>query len=218
MAVRVRTALSQGGFALKRLTAVGFAWLAYGAICTGNRLVHGWTGFAPDIPRTWDDEAIATLEVPLANPVGSPKHVSADYYYRIPVPAIYKSYPVYAPGHEPAGYMDRLRGQEPVILWDSAGQSTLAQRRVVSQHVRAQRLVRHARGLVRSASDPRRLCADRLEAIRTTGVRSERASVWAHAAGSGSACSHRVPEDVVGKLVLTGPSKIRLRVLLCAQS
>jgi hypothetical protein len=156
MAVRVRTALSQGGFALKRLTAVGFAWLAYGAICTGNRLVHGWTGFAPDIPRTWDDEAIATLEVPLANPVGSPKHVSADYYYRIPVPAIYKSYPVYAPGHEPAGYMDRLRGQEPVILWDSAGQSTLAQRRVVSQHVRAQRLVRHARGLV----DPRRIRDD----------------------------------------------------------
>ena len=106
---------------MKRLTAVGFALLAYGAICSSNRLVHGWTGLAPDMPRTWDDEAIATLEVPLANPVGSPKHVSADYYYRIPVPAIYKSYPVYAPGHEPAGYMDRLRGQEPVILWDSAG-------------------------------------------------------------------------------------------------
>jgi hypothetical protein len=43
----------------------------------------------PAIPRTWDDEAIATLEVPLANPVGSPKHAPADYYYRIPVPPIY---------------------------------------------------------------------------------------------------------------------------------
>src|SRR4030095_12050278 len=70
------------------------------------------------IPKTWDDEAIGTLEVPLANPVGSPKHVSADYYYRIPVPAIYKNYPVYAPGREPPGYMDRLRAQEPVIVWD----------------------------------------------------------------------------------------------------
>src|SRR4030095_2945000 len=75
---------------------------------------------AAAIPNTWDDEAIATLEVPLANPVGSPKHVSADYYYRIPVPAIYKSYPVYAPGREPPGYLDRLRGQEPVIVWDDA--------------------------------------------------------------------------------------------------
>src|SRR4030095_7702264 len=74
---------------------------------------------AAAIPNTWDDEAIATLEVPLANPVGSPKHVSADYYYRIPVPAIYKSYPVYAPGHEPPGYMDRLKGQEPVLVLEA---------------------------------------------------------------------------------------------------
>jgi len=59
---------------------------------------------ARNIPKTWDDEAIATLEIPLADPVGSPRHVSADYYYRIPVAPIYKSYPVYAPGHEPPGY------------------------------------------------------------------------------------------------------------------
>ena len=76
---------------------------------------------APAIPKTWDDEAIATLELPLADPVGSPKQVSAEYYYRIPVPPIYKGYPVYAPGHEPDGYMDWLRRQEPVIVWDEAG-------------------------------------------------------------------------------------------------
>jgi hypothetical protein len=56
--------------------------------------------------------------VPLADSIGSPKHVSADYYYRIPVRPIYKSYPVYAPGQEPSGYMDWLKQQEPVILWD----------------------------------------------------------------------------------------------------
>jgi hypothetical protein len=39
------------------------------------------SAIAPAIPKTWDDEAIATLEVPLANPVGSPKHVSADYLF-----------------------------------------------------------------------------------------------------------------------------------------
>jgi hypothetical protein len=73
------------------------------------------------IPKTWDDKAMATLEVPLANPVGSPKHASADYYYRIPVRPIYKSYPVYAPGHEPPGYLDWLKQQEPVIVWDDSG-------------------------------------------------------------------------------------------------
>ena len=57
--------------------------------------------FSPVIPKTWDDAAIATLEVPLANPIGSPKHVPASYYYKIPVLPIYKSYTVYAPGHEP---------------------------------------------------------------------------------------------------------------------
>lgn len=37
-------------------------------------------GFTPDIPKMWDDAAMATLEIPLANPIGSPKHVPADYY------------------------------------------------------------------------------------------------------------------------------------------
>ena len=78
-------------------------------------------GFRPNVPRTWDDAAMATLEVPLANPIGSPKHVSADYYYKIPVRPIYKQYPIYAPGHEPPGYMEWLKKQEPVIVWDDAG-------------------------------------------------------------------------------------------------
>ena len=75
------------------------------------------------IPKTWDDAAMAALQVPLANPIGSPRNVSVDYYYRIPVRPIYKSYPVYAPGHEPLGYMDWLRQQDPAILWDDAGRS-----------------------------------------------------------------------------------------------
>src|ERR1700730_5928902 len=56
--------------------------------------------------------------VPLTDASASPRQVSADYYYRIPVRAIYKNYPVYAPGHEPPGYLDWLRKQEPVIVWD----------------------------------------------------------------------------------------------------
>ena len=60
--------------------------------------------FRPAIPKTWDDQAMAALEVPLADPAGSPVHVSADYYYSITERPIYKSYPVYGPGKEPPGY------------------------------------------------------------------------------------------------------------------
>ena len=73
------------------------------------------------IPRTWDDAAVATHEVPLADSAASPRHVSSDYYYRIPVRPIPKGYPVYAPGREPAGYLDWLKRQDPVIAWDDKG-------------------------------------------------------------------------------------------------
>ncbi len=59
--------------------------------------------FSPAIPRTWDAEALATLEVPLPNHEFSPKAVPVDYYYKIPVRPIYRGYPVYAPGKEPPG-------------------------------------------------------------------------------------------------------------------
>jgi hypothetical protein len=81
--------------------------------------------FFPSIPKTWDDQAMALLEVPLADPSASPKHASAEYYYRIPVRPIYKNYPVYAPGHEPPGYIEWLKQQEPVILWDDKDHAPL---------------------------------------------------------------------------------------------
>jgi hypothetical protein len=76
--------------------------------------------FHATVPRVWDDQAIATVEVPLVNPAGSPKHVSSGYYYRIPVRPVYQSYQVYAPGHEPPGYMEWLKRQEPKVVWDDA--------------------------------------------------------------------------------------------------
>ncbi|MBV8571502.1 MAG: hypothetical protein JO319_12870 [Acidobacteriaceae bacterium] len=109
LTVRIKLAASL----LFTLTAVSLArgrWSQESAI-----------GFLPEIPKTWDDAAIATLEVPLADPVGSPKHVPADYYYEIPVRPIYKEYPVYALGREPPGYMEWLKQQEPVVLWDAKG-------------------------------------------------------------------------------------------------
>lgn len=58
-------------------------------------------GYVPAVPKMWNDQAMSTLEVTSPNPAGIPKHPSAEYYYNIPVRPIYKSYPVYAPGHEP---------------------------------------------------------------------------------------------------------------------
>jgi len=74
--------------------------------------------WSPTIPRTWDDEALQSLEIPLAHPEVSPKYVSSNYYYRMPVRPIYRSYPVYHPGKEPAEYMNRLKQQEPQIIFE----------------------------------------------------------------------------------------------------
>jgi hypothetical protein len=59
------------------------------AVCVAGYGIIAAQG-RPTIPRTWDDQEIARHEVPLADPTGSPKHVSSDYYYRIPVRPIYK--------------------------------------------------------------------------------------------------------------------------------
>ena len=74
--------------------------------------------FTPAVPRMWDDAAMATLELPSVEPAYSPKQIKADYYYRIPVRPIYRSYPVYRPDKEPKGYYEELLQREPEIIWD----------------------------------------------------------------------------------------------------
>src|SRR5262249_33661049 len=77
-------------------------------------------GYKPVVPKVWDDAVIKDLELPLSHPEYSPKHVSEDFYYQMPVRPIYKSYPVYHPDREPKGYIDWLRTQEPEIAWDAS--------------------------------------------------------------------------------------------------
>ena len=77
--------------------------------------------FKPVVPKAWDDRALADLQIPLVDPSHSPRDISADDYYRIPVRPIYKTYPKYQPDREPRGYQDRLKRQEPVVLWDDRG-------------------------------------------------------------------------------------------------
>jgi hypothetical protein len=67
-------------------------------------------------PRTWETKAVAGLETPLADPRYSPRHISEADYYKLPTRVIYKSYPVYAPDREPAGYREWLALQEPAVI------------------------------------------------------------------------------------------------------
>src|SRR5262245_21820731 len=61
------------------------------------------------IPRTWDDQAVASLEVPLAVAAASPVQIPSSYYYDIPVRPIYKGHAVYHPSKEPRGYIEWLK-------------------------------------------------------------------------------------------------------------
>jgi hypothetical protein len=97
------------------------------AICAHSGQAQVVTSnFSQTIPRAWDDQKLSTLEVPLANAAASPKQISADYYYRIPVRPIYKSYTVYAPGKEPPGYMEWLKQQEPETVFEASKLKTEA--------------------------------------------------------------------------------------------
>ena len=91
--------------------------LAFSA-CRQYAADPGGRTFSANVPITWDEQALATLEVPLPNAQFSPKAVPREYYYRIPVRPIYRSYPVYAPDKEPPGYFESLKQREPETLWD----------------------------------------------------------------------------------------------------
>ena len=70
------------------------------------------------LPVTWDETALASMQTPLRDPTRTPKHMASATYNRIPALVFYKTYPVYAPGREPAGYMDRLRQAEPETVFN----------------------------------------------------------------------------------------------------
>ena len=73
---------------------------------------------SPAIPKAWDDETLAEWHIPLAAPHAEPVPLTAEEYYRLPELKIFKSYPVYAPGKEPAGYMETLRQAKPEMVFD----------------------------------------------------------------------------------------------------
>ena len=113
----IRFAIPALNMSRARASCVACA-LACLSIASGPGGQDASRSWSPTIPRTWDDDALRSTELPLARPEVSPAHISSDYYYRMPVRPVYKSYPVYRPDREPPGYFERLAQQEPQIVFD----------------------------------------------------------------------------------------------------
>ena len=109
--------MTPGKIRLFRLLPVSLPFVVI-ALIAATHAQKPPAAYKPVIPKTWDEEALASLEVPLAEPRNSPRHISAEDYYRLPVRPIYKSYTQYDQDREPSGYRDWLRRQEPIVLWD----------------------------------------------------------------------------------------------------
>jgi mono/diheme cytochrome c family protein len=76
--------------------------------------------FHPDIPKAWDDKEVERFEMPLAQRDRSPRFMTSEEYYALKVRPIYRSYPMYTPGREPAGYIESLKQKEPEVIFDSS--------------------------------------------------------------------------------------------------
>lgn len=103
-----------------KLLAIAFVALPslVASITDGN--AQGSRKWSPDIPKTWNDDVLHSSQIPLPNPAATPRFISSDYYYKIPVRPVYRSYPIYHPGKQPAQYLQRLKQQEPQIIFDAS--------------------------------------------------------------------------------------------------
>src|SRR6516165_10749530 len=66
-------------------------------------------------PRIWDDKALEDWATPVAALGIRPGHSTAAKYYAVP-PDNLRTYPVYRPDREPAGYWNWLQKQKPEPL------------------------------------------------------------------------------------------------------
>src|SRR5690242_258418 len=84
--------------------------------CFNSHAQKPENSFAPKIPRTWDEAALANWATPVAGLNVRPSHISAKEYYSLPLENL-RTYPVYVPGREPAGYWEMLQrvGPQPLI-------------------------------------------------------------------------------------------------------
>src|SRR5438270_11457105 len=78
-------------------------------------LVLSTAAIAAEVPKTWDERALADWATPVAGLNVRPGHFSEREYYAAPVDNL-RTYPVYDPDREPAGYWDALQRKAPEPL------------------------------------------------------------------------------------------------------
>src|SRR5262245_12025748 len=69
-----------------------------------------------EAPRFWNDRELADWATPVTGVNVRPGHFSERDYYAAPDGEWVRTYPVYLPGREPAGYQDMLRSKKPEPL------------------------------------------------------------------------------------------------------
>jgi len=96
---------------MKLFLSCVLGWLA----CVYISLL-GQETLRPDVPKAWDEPGAQSMDLPLAA-LGIPtRHQVASTYYKRQIYQLQRAYPVYAPGREPAGYMDWLRQQDVSVV------------------------------------------------------------------------------------------------------
>jgi hypothetical protein len=72
------------------------------------------------VPKAWNDHDLSDWATPLRGLGMRPGFFSQADFEQIPVAQLYRTYPMYHPDHEPAGYWEWLQKQLPRPLLDSA--------------------------------------------------------------------------------------------------
>ena len=70
-----------------------------------------------EVPRIWDDTALAEWATPVAGLNVRPSHYSSAEYYAVPGDNL-RTYPLYPPDKEPTGYWEELNKKKPEPLVD----------------------------------------------------------------------------------------------------
>ncbi len=94
-------------------------------VTTSPALLWPQSVYRPEIPKTWDEAALADWATPVAGLNVRPTHITSKKYYSMTIENL-RTYPVYFPGHEPEGYWEMLQhiGPKPLIEPDKLKSET----------------------------------------------------------------------------------------------
>ena len=93
---------------------MNIAFLAL-ALTIAPALLWSQSVYTPDIPKTWDEGALADWATPVAGLNVRPTHITSKEYYSLTIENL-RTYPVYFPGREPEGYWEMLQHVAPKAL------------------------------------------------------------------------------------------------------